>query len=362
MANYGDALAALDAYRAELYEEVGNEAESGGAGLPAPFAARGAFGGQAGPLANVHATGVGLRTRGGKLVPGDYVLKVYVFDKQNLGAATPALTSQPFDGIGVDVEALPIQQAAPRAGAQLVGAAPLALVANRNRHRPIPGGVSIAPLHAPYVGTLGCFVRRSIAGVEQVFALSNNHVLADTNQLALGTSIVQPGAETGISLASDTFAQLSSFIPIGFAVPNQPRPTNFFDAAIARVTDVSLIQKGGVLGVAKYVPKLIAPLPGMAVTKSGRTTGVTTGTIIATHVNNVQINYGTSANPIIALFNDTIHIRSQQGAFSGPGDSGSAILDAHSGKGTGLLFAGDGFNTFACNLAGACRRFHVTLA
>jgi hypothetical protein len=354
-------LEALDAYRADLYEEIAKETESVPGGLPTPFAARGAFGGQAGPLANVHATGVGLRTRNGKIVPDDFVIKVYVFDKQNLGPATPSITDRDYGGIGLDVEALPIQQAAPRVGAQLVSAQP-ALPANRTKHRPIVGGVSIAPLSEPYVGTLGCFVRTVVAGVEQIFALSNNHVLADTNQLPIGTSIVQPGPETGATVAADAFARLSAFIPIRFPQAGQPRAANRYDAAIAHVNDVSLIQRSKMLGIANYTPRLLAAVPGMAVTKSGRTTGVTQGTVIATHINNVQVNYGAQFNPLIASFDNIVHIRSSVGSFSQPGDSGSVILDVQTGKGTSLLFAGDGTNTFACSLPGLCRRFQVTLA
>jgi len=357
MANFGEALAVLDSFRADLHEGQADEIDD--VSGPKPVAAFSASGstvpGLAGPLTNVHATGVGLRTRAGKVVPTDYVIKVYVFDKRDLGNTAPSLTSQPYQGVGVDVEALPVQQA-------LAQPVPPLLIPNRNRQRPVVGGVSIAPLNAPFVGTLGCFVRRRRAGMEQLFVLSNNHVLADVNRLPLGTSIVQPGAETGPTLPADVFAQLSSFIPIQFPQAGQPAPTNFFDAAIAQVTDPALIRRAAMLGIANYTPGLKAPVPGMAVTKSGRTTGVTQGMVIATHVNGVQINYGTQANPVIAVFNDAVQIRSAQGSFSRPGDSGSVILDTQTGRGTALLFAGDGVNTFACSLAGACRRFRVTLA
>jgi hypothetical protein len=201
-----------------------------------------------------------------------------------------------------------------------------------------------------------------VAGVDQYFALSNNHVLADVNQAPLGTAIVQPGPETAPTTPADVFAHLSSFITLRFPQPGQPPPTNFFDAAIARVTDTNLIKLSSMLGITKYTPKLTAPVPGMSVTKSGRTTGVTTGVVVATHINGVQVNYGSNSAPVIGTFNDTVQIRSAHGSFSLPGDSGSVILDVPSGKGTALLFAGDNVNTFACNLAGACRRFRVTLA
>ena len=98
----------------------------------------------------------------------------------------------------------------------------------------------------------------------------------------------------------------------------------------------------------------------MPVTKSGRTTGVTRGTITAVGVNAVQVNYGTPTNLIVATFNDTIEIVGDDGRpFSGPGDSGSVILETSTGRPVGLLFAGDGRTTTACSIAGVCRHFQI---
>jgi hypothetical protein len=114
------------------------------------------------------------------------------------------------------------------------------------------------------------------------------------------------------------------------------------------------------LNIANYTPQLLAPRPGMAVTKSGRTTGVTRGTIRAIRVRGVQVNYGTRQNPIIATFDNAITITSAGGQpFSNPGDSGSVILDQQTGRPVALLFAGDSSTTTACDLAAACNRFNV---
>src|SRR5215207_9069015 len=127
------------------------------------------------PLTNVHATGVGVRVRGGAVVPDEFVIKVYVFNKVkvDLGAATPDLTRQ-FGSIPVDVEPLPVQLALARAAKKAAakksaaqkGAPALAagIPPNRRKVRPIVGGVSIAPLNAAFVGTVGCFVKRRVAG------------------------------------------------------------------------------------------------------------------------------------------------------------------------------------------------------
>ena len=82
--------------------------------------------------------------------------------------------------------------------------------------------------------------------------------------------------------------------------------------------------------------------------------------ITAIHVNGIHVNYGTQANPRIAVFDDAIEIIGNAGQpFSLPGDSGSVILEAASGRPVALLFAGDGRTTDACDLAGVCRQFQV---
>lgn len=356
MASLGDVYAALPEYRAALHA---SRFDIPTAQAATPEAFRGAFSGFATPLSNVHATGVGIRVRGGKIVDGDFVIKLYVFEKIDLGVATPPL-SEKFGGVPVDVEHLPVQLALARRRAAAVMAAAAGVPSNRARQRPIVGGVSIAPLGKGYVGTLGCFVRRRVADGDQIFALSNNHVLADTNSIPAGTLIVQPGPETAPTQPGDAFAALSEFVKIEFASSQFNRPTNRFDAAIASITDPALIKQAKMLGIANYNPAVAVAQPGMIVIKSGRTTGVTTGRVTAVGVNGVQINYGTPTNPRLATFNDTIEIVGDDGTpFSNPGDSGSVILEKASGKPVALLFAGDGHTTTACSFAGVCRQFQI---
>jgi hypothetical protein len=367
MATYGDVLATLRDYRVELERSAHEEAESqfaaGGAGMVA-FAARGGVAAFATPLNNVHATGVGVRVRDNKVVRGEFVIKLYVFDKVPL--QQPVALTKEFQGVEVDVEPLPIQIALAKKRARrasrgsVAPVSPAATPANRDRHRPIVGGLSIAPLNEFFVGTLGCFVRRVAGGNEQIFALSNNHVLADTNRLAIGTAIVQPGPEVQPTSPSDTFAALSAFIPIEFPTGRLNPVTNRFDAAIAVVTNTRLVRRRTMFQVPAYDPRVATAVPGMQVIKSGRTTGVTTGVVTATRVNGVQVNYGTRTSPRIATFNDTIEIVGDDGQpFSAPGDSGSVILDRDTGRPVALLFAGDGRTTTACDFGGACQQFQV---
>ena len=348
MATFGDALEALEEFRAELVnlqmnatvpqaQAMAFRASAGSAGDP--------------PLANVHATGVGVRD------DGQFVVKVYMFDAESVrSAGTVSLFSAPLQGVNVDVEHLPVQVAFDRGPARKTVAA---LVGNPGQHqarrRPVPGGVEIGPLGGNFVGTLGCFVRRGGDNNGPLFVLSNNHVLANVNRFPVGTPFTQPFSAS----AADTIATLSSFEPILFPAPGT-QPRNVIDAAIAVVTNPAQVVLGKMLNIKKYTPQLLAPRPGMTVTKAGRTTGVTSGTIRAIRVRGVQVNYGTRQNPIIATFDNAITIIGDSGLpFSNPGDSGSVILDKASGRPVALLFAGDGSTTTACDVSVACARFNV---
>ena len=74
----------------------------------------------------------------------------------------------------------------------------------------------------------------------------------------------------------------------------------------------------------------------MAIKKSGRTTGLTTGIVEQVDVS-VNVQYGEGK---IALFTDQL----MAGAMSQGGDSGSAVLD-NSNRLVGLLFAGSDTTT-----------------
>lgn len=229
-----------------------------------------------------------------------------------------------------------------------------ALKARTDRWRPALGGVSIGHEWIT-AGTLGCLVSRK----GEVFILSNNHVLADSNNAPLGSPILQPGKYDGGGLI-DRIATLESFVPLVFVGSDEgckigqtlAKMANFFarkahrhtrlnaistrevtnrvDAAIARPVDLNMV-KNEILELGKISGWENADL-GMKVKKSGRTTGVTSGEITQVDVmTNVQ--YGEK----IALFVDQLMI--EPGGFSGGGDSGSAVLSEDNNL-VALLFAG----------------------
>ena len=77
--------------------------------------------------------------------------------------------------------------------------------------RPARPGVSIGHYQIT-AGTLGCLVQRD----GQVYILSNNHVLANSNAGQLGDAIYQPGPYDGGGSA-DQIGTLEQFIPVGFS-------------------------------------------------------------------------------------------------------------------------------------------------
>ena len=208
------------------------------------------------------------------------------------------------------------------------------------RWRPAPGGVSIGHVQIT-AGTLGGLVRDG--GRRMI--LSNNHVLAASNDGRRGDAILQPGpADSGTR--EDIIANLERFVTIrfersttggsGFAAALgrlmdrlRSRPQrNFVDAAIARPTRDDLVSDG-IIGM-KRTPGIAEAEVGLRVLKSGRTTGVTAGKILATNAT-VQIDYGRN----VATFADQL----LSGPMSQGGDSGSLLLDLE-GRTVGLLFAG----------------------
>jgi hypothetical protein len=209
--------------------------------------------------------------------------------------------------------------------------------------RPARPGVSIGHYQIT-AGTLGCLVQRG----GQVFILSNNHVLANSNNAQLGDAILQPGPADG-GTSADQIGTLEQFVPVGFGISgcgcsplgllrrllgsakpliNEPG-NNTVDCAIARPLSADLVTPD-ILNIGIPTGAGTATL-GTPVQKSGRTTGHTTDQITQIDVT-VSVNYGGTN---IAVFTKQL----MAGAMSQGGDSGSAVLDLNR-QVVGLLFAG----------------------
>lgn len=233
-----------------------------------------------------------------------------------------------------------------------------ALQARTDRWRPTPGGVSLGHYRIS-AGTFGCVVRDRVTGSRLI--LSNNHVLANSNDAAPGDPIIQPGGADGGIESQDTIARLERFVPIAFNTApgtcatasaiahlanavaillgshhrlqsyqlNQ-QASNLVDAAVARpLDDASILDEILEIGEPAGTTD---PVLGMAVRKSGRTTGLTTGAITVLDAT-IQVTYGSGRT---ARFENQIVTE----AMSQGGDSGSLLVAGDNQQSVGLLFAG----------------------
>jgi len=206
-----------------------------------------------------------------------------------------------------------------------------ALTAPRtDRWRPAPGGVSVGHYRVT-AGTLGVLVTDAVDGERVV--LSNNHVLANSStdrveRAEAGDSIYQPGRYDG-GVEADRIAGLKRYVSI------REWEENRVDCAVAspdRQVDVSddILEVGRVFG-------WMDPQLGMAVSKSGRTTGLTSSRVVDVNAT-VKVDYG----PFTATFSDQAVVDSPNRSFGDSGDSGSVVFTQFAGLpvAVGLLFAG----------------------
>lgn len=215
----------------------------------------------------------------------------------------------------------------------------------RARIRPAPGGVSVGHF-AITAGTLGCLC----TGIRpprssRLMILSNNHVLANSNNAKAGDCICQPGPADRGRCPADQIAILEQWVRIDFA-----GRCNYVDAATGwawpdRVRRELMYESGGRDIYFRVGSNPVAPAVNMIVGKTGRTTNLTQGRIVDISAT-IRVNFGGGR---VALFCDQLGIVStSSSAFSAGGDSGSLIWQWTSGlPPVGLLFAGGGGYTFA---------------
>jgi hypothetical protein len=310
--------------------------------------------------ANVVATGIGYKETGGAKT-SEVSIVCSVKEKMPGSRLTGQdLVPRAIDGIPTDV----VQTGVIRA-----------LQAPTDRFRPAPGGISVGHV-AITAGTLGCWVTKN----GQKVMLSNNHVLANSNAAEIGDPILQPGPFDGGGVSQDQIANLTQFVPISFeGEPSECRfanavisvfnlgcriinsntrytlakvqaEENLVDAAIATPLNPADV-KDEILNIGQIQSTVEGEL-GMAIKKSGRTTGFTTGVIEQIDVS-ANVQYGAGQ---VALFTDQL----LAGAMSQGGDSGSAVLDENN-RLTGLLFAGSDTTTIINRIENVFRALGVSL-
>lgn len=251
----------------------------------------------------------------------------------------------------------------------------------RDRFRPtIPSGVSIGHFKIT-AGTLGTIVTDRRTGEKLI--LSNNHVLANSNDAQTGDAILQPGPADGGANPADVVARLERFVRLRYVgeqtgplpptepgeggcllilvnlinaiikalggqsqiatvAPPTPAPApaavqavdNLVDCAVAKPLDPAMFT-GQIRGIGTVSGTTPATL-GMRVRKSGRTTDYTEGTVTLLNAT-VTVAYGAKS----ARFTGQVITE----AMSQGGDSGSLIVDKNENKAVGLLFAGSNLAT-----------------
>ncbi len=257
-----------------------------------------------------------------------------------------------------------------------------ALTNPRDRFRPnIPAGVSIGH-YMVTAGTLGGIVFDRNTG--EPLILSNNHVLANSNEAEIGDAILQPGPTDHGVRPDDVVAKLHRFemlrfygdpergstpptttpplfppggcdiaelwVTVGNAlsklsgsskrlatvrppkaqIESAPIYPNRVDAALARPINPMLFQQS-IVGIGRPNGTKLAQLA-MKIRKQGRTTGYTEGQVTLMNAT-VDVSY---ADNLQARFvGQVIATPISQG-----GDSGALIMERDSLKAVGLLFAG----------------------
>lgn|SRR5262245_11818222 len=182
-------------------------------------------------------------------------------------------------------------------------------------------------------GTLGALVRRD--GV--LCILSNNHILARSGSASAGEDTIQPGLiDSNCSSATSNIVGdfIGNLVPLGSAN---------VDAALSTAR-ANVDSSGAIIDIGVPSSVTVNGTVGLAVQKSGRTTGLTTGTITATNAT-ISVQYqrgcGQGKKFVVTYTNQLV-----TGAMSAGGDSGSLLLTRDSTPNpVGLLYAGSSSTT-----------------
>jgi hypothetical protein len=177
-------------------------------------------------------------------------------------------------------------------------------------------------------GTLGSIVRRD--GVLSI--LSNNHVLARSGSATAGEDTLQPG------LVDSNCSGTNDNIVGDFAGNLVPLGTGKVDVGLSTARS-NVDSTGSILEIGVPCTTVQAPTIGLPVIKSGRTTGITTGTITSINTS-VTVQYQKGCNSG-RRFNISYTNQIMTGAMSSGGDSGSLLLSNDGSLNpVGLLYAG----------------------
>jgi hypothetical protein len=192
---------------------------------------------------------------------------------------------------------------------------------------------------------------RDSAGTDYV--LSNNHVLGRAGRASAGEDVSQPGLIDSNCQVSTVVADFTLAPALSLGV----------DAAIAQLRPGMMDNSGSIMDIGTISSVVRAPTIGLSVTKSGRTTGITNGTISSISAT-INVSYprscGSGGGGSTFTFPNQIVIG--PGSFSGGGDSGALIVtNDNCRQPVGLLFAGSSTSTIANPAAVVLTRIGASL-
>jgi hypothetical protein len=198
-------------------------------------------------------------------------------------------------------------------------------------------------------GTLGALLT---AGGNQ-YILSNNHVMGLSGQGQAGQDISQPGLIDNNCQIHTVVADFTVAPPLNTGV----------DAAIAQLRPGMMDGTGFIEDIGTISSVVRTPSVGLAVQKSGRTTGHTTGSVSSINTT-VSVRYPKSCGGgggTTFTFPNQVVINSS--TFSAGGDSGSLIVTNSSScpQPVALLFAGSSSSTIGNPIAVVLTRLTASL-
>jgi hypothetical protein len=203
----------------------------------------------------------------------------------------------------------------------------------RNQHFGVSGGnVNDASRSFCCSGTLGSLVTD---GTNQ-YILSNNHVLARSDQAVGGEDVSQPGLIDNSCRIATVVADFTGAAPLGSNV----------DAAVAQLRAGTMDATGFIEDIGVPSSSIVNPSVGLPVAKSGRTTGFTTGSISSINTSvSVQYQRGCGGGKKFTVsYTNQVVINSS--TFSAGGDSGSLITTNNASHNpVALLYAGSSSST-----------------
>ena len=202
-------------------------------------------------------------------------------------------------------------------------------------------GSSCAPSTEQYAGTLGALVRKT--GGDQLFLLSNNHVLAAGNHIPVGMPILSPAnmdARPGVRAPGEV-GRHADICELRSGDPDLV-PAGCDDIALAAVVDTTAVSSWQGDAVDGYeTPTAHGPLrSNMRVKKVGRTTGLTAGTTEAHIPAPFPLPYKCKHfSAVVWVQNVWTVLSDGPGQFALPGDSGSLVVTEDGTRAIGVVFA-----------------------